>query len=410
MSVLKAPAGAVEGFRLQRLAAPLVVLGLCAVAVFGVVTNIANRGKFPRLPLSGIIGPARTAELRFAQVLAKGDVSPQLAARAKRAAANDVLAYEPFLFAAATDFRDSRSTGTPRSVPLLREAIRRNPRSRAGRVMLLRRAVGADDLGQAIGELATLNLLNEDVAVPMLRSIGRSATTIPAVTEAARALADHPELFGDYVSGFVATPKPAAVVIRLAQSLPPSALSQPRVRDALVARLVQDGSYGEARRIAMGGPGRVGATAAVADPGFARNKSTPPFGWNYTQSEIGVAERSGPGAVFVDYYGRTPGTLLEQLMTLGPGAYRVEMDYVLQGSPSGTIALEVRCVNSHQAALRTWPFAKSVKSSGTAAIPFTVPVQGCAAQSLALVGLSSDRREAQQVSVSRIDVKRMPKP
>lgn len=410
MSGSKTQAGAVQGTRFNRLMALLVVAGLFAVVFCGFITNLANRGKIPRLPLSGMIGPARIAELRFAQAVAKGDVSPQLVAQGKRAAANDVLAYEPFLFAAASDFRDTRSTGTPRSVPLLKEVIRRHPRSRASRVMLMRRAIGAGDLTQAIGQLAMLNRLNDTIAIPLLRSIGRSAATIPAVTEATRALAVHPELFGDYISGFAATPKPAAVVVHLAESLPTEVLSNSRLKDALVARLVQDRHYGDARLIAMGGSARGGAAADLVDPGFAIKRPTPPFGWTYTQSETGVAERNGPGDVFVDYYGRNPGSLLEQLMTLTPGSYRVEMTYALDGPPTGTIALEVRCVNSYQPVLRSWPFDSSVKKRGAATILFTVPAEGCAAQSVALVGLPSDRRMAQQITVSRIDVKPMRQP
>jgi len=382
------------------LAAPL----LAAAALAGWVVNFADKGEAPRLPLSGLIGPARTAELRHAQFAAKGRASPALVRAARAAAARDPLAYEPYLYAGLAGFPTERAVGSARDAALLREALRRKPRSRQARVLLLRHAIGAGRLGEAIAQIGVLNRLNRQYAIALLGGLGRSVTARGQIDEAVGALASHPELYPEFVKGFVAAPKPAGLVAHLGARLPARIVRDETVANPLIDRLVATGDFAAARALWQR-TGAVAGGAALTDPGFGRSRAKPPFGWDYAQTGTGVAERQSEGGVFVEYYGRSAGPLLRQLVTLKPGAYRLTLEFEPLSANPGLIALRVACAPG-ATALGTARLASTSARRTRTVLAFAVPAQGCRGHWIELAGLPDERRKGQQLIVHRLDLVR----
>lgn len=385
----------------SRLIVAGAVTGVFLVAaVASLVTNFSIRGALPRLPLSSLIGPAKIAELRFAQAVARGQVSPALARSARAAGAGAPLAYEPFLLAGAAGFRGERTNGSASDAALLREAARRNPRSRAAHYMLMRHAVATGDVGEAFHHIAALSTLGEPASATLLLAVGRAVRTKGEVDEATTALGLYPRLLDGFISGFSAVPKPAPVVLHLATKLPRSGFDREKAASLLAGALLKGGDYGNARAVWQRMTKR-SAGGGVADPTFASAVALPPFGWSFAQSQSGVAERQQDKTVFVDYYGRRPGVLVQQLLTLAPGTYSAVIEYESASANDRAIALVVSCANSgtniaQLPLVRTRGFAK-------AKVPFQVPPD-CGGQNLALAGLLTDHRTPQQVIVRHLNV------
>lgn len=403
------PIGLVRpGRRLQRRPSAALAAGaaLTAAVACGLIYNFSIRGEAPIIPLAGLIGPARTAELRFAQIAARGLVSPQLAARARAAAGRDRLAYEPYLFSGASSFPTERSAGTARAADLLREALRRNPRSAQARALLLRRALLQGDVKEAIAQIGMLDRLNREYAIALLGGVGRAINTTAQIDEANRALSERPSLYREVVRGFTAAAKPARLVAHLGTGLDGPALRDPAVTGPLLDRLVELGEVDAAHSLWRRAGGDSQGAALLSDPAFSISGGRPPFAWNYAQSGSGVAERQPRGeGVFVDYYGRQPGALLRQLVTLAPGSYRLTVTYEPLGRAPGSLAVGVACAS------RSNQLATARLQGGAAAgrrklaLAFAVPA-GCRGQWIEFAGLPDEQRRGQQAIVYRADLAR----
>lgn len=389
--------------RKRRYGAALAIfVGAGVAAVLGWSSNFSIRGELPTVPFAAVVGPAKVAELRFAQLTNRGLVSPSLAARARKALAGAPLAYEPFLFSAAAEFQNERSVGTPQAVPLLREALRRNPRSRAALFLLMRRAVATKDLGTAVESIARLNRLG-DGAGPLLIGMGRAVSTRAEVDDILRGLKRYPELLPGFVTGFLSVQKPTDVTVELASKLPPQTVADPAVGAALLVRLVDDGSFLAARQFwATAFPADSKNAAFVNDPEFKQPHPHPPFGWSLTQSSAGVAERQRGGGLDVEFYGREPGVLVSQLLMLPPGAYTVRLTHRPATLLPGGMLLSLVCRRS-QAVLGRRELAAGSASQQTVSMSVIVP-NGCEAQELAISGQLGERRAEQDTVVQRLDV------
>jgi len=376
-------------------------LGLSAITVATAIVNFSIRGELPHIPFSGVIGPARMAELRFAHMMARGDVSPQLARQARAAAAGAPLAYEPYLFSGSAGFRDKNSGGSVRDAVLVAEAARRNPRSRAAHYMLMRHAVATGRTGDAFRQIAVLSTLGQRGAERLLLGVGRAVSSEAQVDEAVGALLPYPKLLDGFIRGFASAPKHASVVLHLAAKLPQGGFDRPAAASVLALSLLNGGHYAEARAVWQQMSGQR-ATGLIVDPDFRQSDLLPPFGWSLTQSEVGVAERQSNNTLFVDYYGRRPGPLAIQLLTLAPGRYRATIDYESESAADRAISFSLACKGGDR------PLAEMAlpKTRGRSkpSLDVIVPA-GCGGQTLALTGLLTDHRSAQQVIVYRVDVR-----
>jgi hypothetical protein len=191
-------------------------------------------------------------------------------------------------------------------------------------------------------------------------------------------------------------------MIRLARALPSTALTG-STDDLVIAKLIDLGAFADAREVwaRAGGQAQPGL---INDPAFANPSSNPPFDWDFSQTPTGAAERKPGGGVYIDYYGRVPGLLLRQVVTLRPGRYRARLDVEPAAKGGGAIAVRVACGIGGDAALTERPLEFERTGRQKVELAFTVPAGGCDGQSLELRGLASERRNSQQIVLNRFDL------
>lgn len=385
----------------QRLGAVALALGLAGAAL---LVNVARIAESPRGGAAGLgqwFGPGKLGALRAQSLDSAGRPPKGIAAVARRALPYAPLSFEPFFGVAAAGFRDAGSFGSDTDSKLLREALRRNPRSRESRALLLRHALGAGRLGDAIEQLAVLNRLNPGAIEQLMAALGQTIANDRQIVEAVDALKPYPALYRPFVAGFAKADKPGPQAITLVTRLPQSAYTDSEVRRVVIDLMIKAQAYDEARALWGGGQER----GLIHSPDFADRKAPPPFNWAFTIDGTGAAERGKAGGIDVIYYGREPGPLARQLLTLPPGTYTAKIEYrTLSGTP-GAMALELRCGGAPvPIALRA--LDGKVGAEAEAALTFTVPPQGCAGQMLALAGQPQELRNPQEATVHRIDVAR----
>ena len=372
---------------------------LAFVAFAALIANLAQSGPVPRLPLTGLVGPARISELRYAQVANNGLVTPRLAAQMRAAARGEPLQYLPFLFTGAVG--GPKAVVSPQQARFLKEALRRNPRSSAARYLMTRYTVAHGQLGEAVANLAVLERLNPGQTEGLFINIGKALTTNRQVDEAVAALKGNPSLLEPVVRGFASVPKNPELVRHLAQTLPRKGLDLSAISPALSNSLLQAGQFAAAREVWVLLNGTSG-NALVTDPSFSNAAAQPPFGWDLMQSTTGVAERQPGGGLFVDYYGRKPGLLVRQQLTLAPGSYRATLVYEPQSELTGTVEFSIACGGTDRVLGRA---VLDAPTGRTARVQLPLRVDAnCPGQSVQLSGILGDRRISQQIAVRRIDI------
>lgn len=378
--------------------------GLAAVAGLSFLAQFAATPSGAVLGFSKVLPSGELGALRVMQLDPSDRIPAGIVAQARRALAVAPLSSEPFAGAGSAGFGKPDSFGSNADAALLREALRRNPRSREARALLLRYALGTDQLGPAIDQLAVLNRLNPGAIDKLMGAFGQTLASEQQVIAAVDALKPHPELYRPFLGGFVRANKAAPLAIALVTRLPASSFNDPEVHQVSIQLMVKAQAFGAARALWGGRPGKQ-PTGLVFSPDFTDRRAQPPFNWQLTTDESGAAEYGKSGGLSVIYYGRQSGALVRQLLTLAPGTYTARVKYrTLSGLP-GAIGLELRCAGSPEAvALR--PLDGKVDSVAEATLSFAVPAQGCGGQMLALVGRPIEERRQQELVVQRLDVTR----
>lgn len=380
------------------------ILGACAafLVASSLAYNLTRRGAGPHMPLSQVVGPAHIFELRYERLASPKSVSPQLAARARASALRAPLAEEPFLYVASQHLGDIRTTGTPRDKALLEEVLRRNPRSREARARLIQIAANQGDLSGAVAQIAVLYRLEGPAILQVLTDLGQRLLTIEEWKELGPALRKYPELAEPLVMGIVKVERPPAFVQSIAASVPKDVANREALIALLAQRLIASKQFQAARDVMQAGAAGANAPGLVADPSFRQPGQAGPFGWELTQSDVGVAEVQQGGGVLVDFYGRTPGPLLQQLVTLKPGRYTAALVYTSTSPQSGSLDMRVVCEGGAVLA------AQSLEGSRVGEVRnqlgFQVPAQGCPAQRLQITGLSKQGRTEQIIVVKQFDI------
>jgi hypothetical protein len=392
----------------QRFVAVALSLACAGLALLANAGRLAETARGGQIGLGRWLGPGKLGELRAQPFDSTGRPPPGIAGLARQALPVAPLAYEPFFGAGSAGFRASGSAGSARDAKLLREALRRNPRSREARTLLLRHALGTNQLTPAIEQLAMLNRLNPGAIEQLMAALGQTIATERQAIDAVDALRPYPELYRPFLRGFLTAAKEPKLAIALVTRLPADTFTDPQVRSSAIQVMVRAQAFAAARALWGVGLGK-DKGALVHSPEFADRRAPPPFNWALTVDETGAAEPGKAGGLDVIYYGRQPGTLVRQLLTLGPGTYTARVEYrTLSGQP-GAIGLELRCAGADQAfALR--PLDAKVEAEADAAVTFTVPAQGCSGQMLSLVGRALEERRQQEMTVRRLDVVRGARP
>lgn len=385
--------------QIRAIAVCLLLSGAALAAQLG---RIAETRVAAKVPFAVAIGPGKLGQLRGLEFDSKGRAPANMAEVSRTALAGAPLAYEPFFGAAIGGFQGGNQAGTARDAVLLNEALRRNPRSREARILLMRHAAGSGDLRAAIDHMAVLNRLSGVAIAQLMDALGKAISNDNQVDEAVAALKPHPELYRPFLSGFRSAKKPGSLAVRLVQQLPDHAIADPQARADAIALMIAARAFGQARRLWAGGK-MPGPNDLIYSPDFALTIPPPPFNWELAENSTGVAERIPGGGISTRYYGRAPGPVARQLVTLAPGGYKASIDYRTIGGTPGVMALQIRCAGSDlplgEIKLEGVNGSDKVSSFG-----FTVPAEDCAGQMLALVGRAGPTRDPQELTVRSISL------
>ncbi len=386
----------------QRVAALLLFAALAVAILLANFTLAAETAAAGASGRYGNYGPGYLGVTRFA--LAKigtdrVDVDDDIA---RRALAGMPLSSEPFTALAANSLMAEPRGKSGREASLLKEALRRDPRSRAARILLLRQMAATGDLGGAFNQLAAFNRLNPSLVETIMEAITVRIGTPRQVDDALNAIEGHDELYQPFVNRMIGKRKPREVTLRLAETLPADVIARPAIRNAVVRQLVDAGEFAVARNLWQRG-NKGGASGLVHSPDFADVAAQPPFNWQLIVGPTGAAERQRGGGLSVIYYDRNPGVLVTQLLTLAPGSYVAIAEYEVVSGQADNVRLRLSCEGSsttvaEAALVATKPGNNRLK------LNLAVPGVGCSGQVLSVVGVATEERGQTQLVIRRIDV------
>lgn len=388
----------------RRLRALATGLALGAAALLATAGRLAETPVAATNPLLSAMGPGGLGSLRAAMASQEKNVPAGLPAKGRAALAGSPLAYEPFLAVAAEGFRRPGASGSAAEAKLLAEAVRRNPRAREARMLLLRHGLATANLGMTVEQLALLIRLGNPDGHKMIEALGIAVNSPRQVDEAMAAFAPHHDLYRDFLLGFSARPKSAPTAARLAQRLPPSVTADLYLQQLVLKFLVDAGAFAEAKALwQRHAGGKRGGT--IHSPDFTDARAQPPFNWELAENEVGAADRTPGGGVSLVYYGREQGSLVRQLLTLPAGTWRAAVSYTVEateGGDAGVIVLRLRCAGT-QTLLGEMPLVAGTGNSARATLTFAVPA-GCEGQYLSLDGVTAEGHVREEILVRRIDV------
>jgi hypothetical protein len=376
-----------------------------AMAVAVIAANAARVAEAPiSAKASGGPGPAALGEVRSQLIgLQLGQKNFDEAA-ARRALASVPLASEPFALLAARYLADNPRGSSGREAALLSEALRRDPRSRTARILLLRNMAAKGDLPGAFAQLDVLSRLSPGLVNQAMASLGGLINTPQRMDQALAALIGHRNLYGPFVSALVGKNHPREVIARLGQGLPADVLSQPDLRRSVVGQLVDVQEFALARSIWQRG-GAAQSAGPVFSPDFADHRAAPPFNWQMLETTSGSAAFGKERGLSVVYYDRSPGRLARQIVTLAPGRYLLSVDFALVSGSAANVRLQISCFGASQL-LAELPLFTPKPGRSKAAVSFEVPAQACIGQELSIAGVSTEQQSETEVDLQRIDITR----
>lgn len=147
-----------------------------------------------------------------------------------------------------------------------------------------------------------------------------------------------------------------------------------------------------------------GVGKQVYDPEFTGLVGTPPFGWDIGRTAVGIGEIRD-GALEAFYYGRREGALASQLLQLDPGAYSLHVKQeAADGTPPAGLTWQVECRPGRRALVRF--SVVEMIAAGDAPVQFAVPPEGCAMQTLRLVGTPAEPVRRQSATIQSVRIER----
>jgi hypothetical protein len=323
-------------------------------------------------------------------------VAPATLTRIYDGARKSPLSPEPFLVRGIEAQLDGKAGLAERA---FLAAELRDGRSVAARYFLAQAYFQSGQADRGMAEMTVLaRLVPAGVSslVPYLAAYAGNRATWPQL----RSLFRSDPALEDAVLGTLARdPDKVDTVLALAS---PRATGAPGWSTTLIATLVSAGDFGRAYRI-WAAVSHLPPTPAslVFDPQFSGSQAPPPFNWSLTSSRVGLAERRPGGALHVIFYGQEDGPLASQLLLLPPGTYHLAMQVTGDAAHARSLSWTLTCPKSSDP-IASLPLDPATASRGAT---FTVPA-GCGAQSLQLVGRSSDFPEQADVTISRLSLTR----
>jgi hypothetical protein len=283
---------------------------------------------------------------------------------------------------------------------LLTEAVRRDPHALAPHVALVMQAAQAGDLPRVGERLTDVARLDPAVAAGMAQDLAGHAPGPDEAAALGKAMGASPVLAAAALTGMGGAGRDGAVVSAFLEALPPGILRKADVRRAAATQMVRLHDFSRGRAF-WPGPAWIGP---VYSPNFSDLDAPPPFGWQVQAGDAGVAERDGRGGVSLSAYGRTDGVLIEQLLTLAPGPWRVELDYEGQSAQGGVLVLRLRCAeDGRMLGARPLDGGEGKRTLGFSA---RVPADHCGGQWLDVAARAMEGEAHQDVLAIQVRVKR----
>jgi tetratricopeptide (TPR) repeat protein len=340
--------------------------------------------------------PLPTTQLLLDEIgtaTAQGRQPGETALRAvPRLAAAAPLQAEPFLIAGTAAMAAGQAS---RAEPLLQEAVRRDPRSLAGRYLLAEFYLRDGRLSAGLKQAALLGRRFPPARAQLAPGIAAHARAhgagdLPGLLER------DPELRLEVLTALAREPNDLPLLQRLAGP----ALGRARDakwQDTLVRTLFEQGRFVEAHGHWRRFHGLGDGGAALTDPAFRRPDVGPPFGWRFERGAHGIAEPSGDGTLSLIGFGREQAVLASQSLLMAPGRWLLR--YRLSDATTDErFAWRLRCLGqrpmSWEARLRR----------GAREWRVTVPPRDCPAQQLELVALATELPAVAQARLSDLSL------
>ena len=335
----------------------------------------------------------------------QGAVTPALSERAIESLQDAPLTEEPFFLGAlAALVRGDEA----KAEPLLLEAKRRNPRSRATRLLLLDRHLRAGRVEAAAAEISGISRLMpaaRNVLIPELARFARDPKTRAALTDI---LGSDPDLKRSLLEHLAASGGDPEIILRLAGSEagPAPDGKAPAWQQQLLTSLIDKGQVAKARSLWSGFAGAPAGAPTIYDGRFERRPGPPPFNWRFTSSPAGVAEPTKSQSLQVEYYGRADAELASQLLTLPAGSYQLGFKAAGDAAERGSsVSWRVVCHPS-KVEIASVQISKISYAPRPIAVRFIVPPSGCAGQWLRLVGTPAEFPATSSITISDLQLRK----
>lgn len=302
------------------------------------------------------------------------------------------LAAEPFLFEGT---RAMAAGDVERAEPVLGEAVRRDPRQPASRLLLAEMYLRQGRTGDGLRQVGALMRRLPTAAEPLTTALVQFALQPGAAAELEEIFRRDPLARDRILQELAADAANAPLVMKLAEGRPPTE-QQPAWQERLIDSLVNAGRFDEAHRHWAEFSGvRASPGQTLFNAEFRELKALPPFNWALTSGAAGVAEPATGGGVHLLHYGREDVTLARQLLLLAPGTYRLAYRVDNGARPEG-LSWVVQCA-------RGQVLARQPLAAG--AFSVTVP-GGCRAQEVQLRGAIAEVPTTAEATVRSISLSR----
>ncbi len=303
------------------------------------------------------------------------------------------LEEEPFVIAGANLDPDQE---IERSESLLRIAVRRNPRSREARLLLLDRLARRGDVTGAVAQVEVLTRLLPSEGRAMMSDALVALVNEPSLRRETLAAIEGNTTKLEMLRALSRNGANASVLLESIETL--GQLDLGERRDDFVASLVNPllraGDWQGALRVwTYFNPTASAGDDLVLDPQFA-GEFGPPFGWEVRSNSNGYA-RLGDRGLEGEFYGRSNTELARQVLFLDPGDYSLTIRSETLGEG---IRLLVAC--PQEGTILEEPLDDRSKT-----MQFSL-TGDCPAPALRILGRASDPPRASAFAISEIELER----
>lgn len=316
----------------------------------------------------------------------------------RRLAVAAPFAPEPFLVEAALAMKQGESSRAER---LLKQALRRDPRSKAGLYLLAEHYVRNGQLAQGLVEMARLTLVVPSSSVEFAKLLEQFVQSGGTADHLKQLFGVNPFLEEFVLNRLAKDPANARLIVTAATRRAAGEGDVPQWQGTLLNSMVEAGQYREAYDLWLRLTGAPRAEG-VFNPSYRRTREPPPFNWSFTSDEAGVAEGQDE-MLRVFHYGTKNAVLAKQVLLLEPGAYELAVNTSGEVPGPDQLAWTLKCLPSGEERIA----AALPNQGGLLRARFEIPGASCGAQLLELQGRGQDPAKTAHVRMGPIQMKRI---